>query len=44
MRTPDEIGNLLRGLAGQFVPPGPQRRPHPRHGEHPAYRTQFLFR
>ena len=22
----------------------PQRRPHPRDGEHPAHRTQFLFR
>ena len=27
MRTPDEIGNLLRGLAGQFVPPGPSGAP-----------------
>ena len=26
-RTPDEIGNLLRGLAGRFVPPGPSGAP-----------------
>ncbi len=27
MRTPDEIGNLLRGLEGKFVPPGPSGAP-----------------
>ena len=27
MRTPDEIGNLLRGLDGRFVPPGPSGAP-----------------
>ena len=27
MRTPDEIGNLLRGLDGEFVPPGPSGAP-----------------
>ena len=27
MRTPDEIGNLLRGLNGRFVPPGPSGAP-----------------
>ena len=27
MRTPDEIGNLLRGLDGKFVPPGPSGAP-----------------
>ena len=26
-RTPDEIGNLLRGLDGRFVPPGPSGAP-----------------
>ena len=26
-RTPDEIGNLLRGLEGRFVPPGPSGAP-----------------
>ncbi len=27
MRTPDEIGNLLRGLEGKYVPPGPSGAP-----------------
>ena len=27
LRTPDEIGNLLRGLEGKFVPPGPSGAP-----------------
>ena len=27
LRTPDEIGNLLRGLGGKFVPPGPSGAP-----------------
>ena len=27
MRTPDEIGNLLRGLEGRYVPPGPSGAP-----------------
>ena len=27
MRTPDEIGNLLRGMEGKFVPPGPSGAP-----------------
>ena len=27
MRTSDEIGNLLRGLEGRFVPPGPSGAP-----------------
>ena len=27
MRTPDEISNLLRGLEGKFVPPGPSGAP-----------------
>ena len=27
MRTPDEINNLLRGLEGKFVPPGPSGAP-----------------
>ena len=27
MRTPDEVGNLLRGLEGKFVPPGPSGAP-----------------
>ena len=27
LRTPDEIGNLLRGLDGKFVPPGPSGAP-----------------
>ncbi len=27
MRTTDEIGNLLRGLEGRFVPPGPSGAP-----------------
>ena len=27
MRTPDEIANLLRGLEGKFVPPGPSGAP-----------------
>jgi len=27
LRTPDEIGNLLRGLDGRFVPPGPSGAP-----------------
>ena len=27
MRTPDEIGNLLRGLDGKYVPPGPSGAP-----------------
>ena len=26
-KTPDEIGNLLRGLEGRFVPPGPSGAP-----------------
>ncbi len=27
MRTPDEVGNLLRGLEGKYVPPGPSGAP-----------------
>ena len=27
LRTPDEIGNLLRGLEGRYVPPGPSGAP-----------------
>ncbi len=27
MRTPDEIGNLLRGMEGKYVPPGPSGSP-----------------
>ena len=27
MRTPDEIGNLLRGMEGKYVPPGPSGAP-----------------
>ncbi|MCH7734517.1 MAG: cobaltochelatase subunit CobN [Chloroflexi bacterium] len=27
LQTPDEIGNLLRGLDGRFVPPGPSGAP-----------------
>ena len=27
MKTPDEIGNLLRGLEGKYVPPGPSGAP-----------------
>ena len=27
LRTPDEIGNLLRGLEGKYVPPGPSGAP-----------------
>ena len=27
LQTPDEIGNLLRGLEGRFVPPGPSGAP-----------------
>ena len=27
MKTPDEVGNLLRGLEGKYVPPGPSGAP-----------------
>ena len=43
LRTPDEIGNLLRGLEGRYVPARTQRCAHPRNGQHPAHRTQLLL-
>ena len=44
MRTSDEVGNLLRGLDGRFVPPGAQRRAHQGHGQCPAHGPQLLLR
>jgi cobaltochelatase CobN len=42
LRTPEEVSNLLRGLAGGYVPAGPSA--DPRAGERAAHGTQLLLR
>ena len=42
-RTPDELANLLAGLAGRHVPAGPERRADPRRRPRAADRPQLLL-
>ena len=43
LRTTDEIDNLLRGLNGQFVPAGTQRRAHQGNGQRAANGQKLLL-
>ena len=43
-RTSDEVGNLLRGLDGRYVPAGPSGAPTQGYGAHSAHWAQLLLR